>query len=138
MLQETLQHDIFGGINYCNVRIGAVLPWKEGTFRLQLQFFSPCYVGINYCNVTPFLYRILSFQNIICNNFVSNGMPMASPMCLKITGRGRSSHLEGYSHEKNPENRWVSCQLPRVLTPGETINCTNQRPDRKFMCRWHG
>ena len=30
-------------------------------------------MGINYCNVTPFLYRILSFQTIICNNFVPNG-----------------------------------------------------------------
>ena len=50
--------------------IGAVLPWKEPILRLQLQFFSPCYVGINYCNVTPSLYRILSFQKIICNNFV--------------------------------------------------------------------
>ena len=25
LLQETLQHDILGGINYCNVMIGAVL-----------------------------------------------------------------------------------------------------------------
>ena len=40
--------------------------------RLQLQFFSRRCVGISYCNVTLFL-RILSFQNIICNNFVSNG-----------------------------------------------------------------
>ena len=30
-------------------------------------------MGINYCNVTPFLYRIVSFQNIICNIFVPNG-----------------------------------------------------------------
>ena len=53
--------------------IVAVLPLQERIFRLQLQFFSLCFVGINYCNVTPFLYRILSFQNIICNNFVPNG-----------------------------------------------------------------
>ena len=53
---------MIGGMNYCNIVIGAVLPWKERIFRLQLQFFSPCYVGINDCNVTSFLYRILSFQ----------------------------------------------------------------------------
>ena len=53
--------------------IGAVLPWKERIFRLQLQFFSLCHVASNCCNVTPFLYRILSFQNLICNNFVPNG-----------------------------------------------------------------
>ena len=53
--------------------IAAVLAWQERVFRLQLQFFSPCYVGINYCNVTPFLYSMLSFQNIICNDFVPNG-----------------------------------------------------------------
>ena len=53
--------------------IGAVLSWKERIFRLQLQFFSPCYVGMNCCNVSPFLYRILSFQNKKCNNFVPNG-----------------------------------------------------------------
>ena len=29
-------------------------------------FLSPCCVGINNCNVIPFLSRILSFQNIIC------------------------------------------------------------------------
>ena len=52
LLQETLQHDILGGIHYCNAMTGAVLPWKERIFRLQLQFFSPCYVEINYCNVT--------------------------------------------------------------------------------------
>ena len=30
-------------------------------------------MGINYCNVTLFIYRSLSFQNIICNNFIPNG-----------------------------------------------------------------
>ena len=54
--QETLQHLISGGINYCNVMVGAVLPWKARIFRLQLQFFL-LYVRMNYCNVTPFLYR---------------------------------------------------------------------------------
>ena len=53
--------------------IGAVLPWKERIFRLQLQFFSLRYVGINCCNVTPFLYRVLSLHNIICTNFVPSG-----------------------------------------------------------------
>ena len=75
LLQDTLKHIISGGVDFCNVMIGAVLPWKELIFRLQLQFFSPCYVTINYRNVTPFLYRILSFQNIICNIFVPNGKP---------------------------------------------------------------
>ena len=72
-ITEILQHDILGGINNCNVVIGAVLLWKERIFRLQLQFKSLCYVRIKYCNATPFLYRILSFQNIICNDFVPNG-----------------------------------------------------------------
>ena len=51
---------------------------------------------------------------------VARMVAMASPTCLKNTGRGRSSHLEGHSHERGPENRWVSCQLPRVPTPCET------------------
>ena len=62
LLQETLQHIISGGISYCNLTIGAVLPWNERIFRLQLQFFSPCCVRINYWNVTPFLYRIYLFK----------------------------------------------------------------------------
>ena len=54
LFQGTIQHDILGGINYCNqcnVTIGAVLPWKEQIFRLQLQLFSPCHVGINCCKL---------------------------------------------------------------------------------------
>ena len=31
-------------------------------------------MGINCCNVTLHLYRTLSFQNIICDHFVSNGI----------------------------------------------------------------
>ena len=42
-------------------------------FRLQLQFFSRCCVGISCCNAAPFLYRICCFQTIVCNNFVPNG-----------------------------------------------------------------
>ena len=53
----------------------------------------------------------------------------------KITGRGRSSQLEGHSQERYVENRWVGCQLPRVPTPCEIINLANQCPDRKMMCR---
>ena len=60
LLQETLQHNIPGGLKYCNVTNGAVLPWKERIFRLRLQFFSRCCVGIHYCNVTPFLQDYLS------------------------------------------------------------------------------
>ena len=40
-------------------------------------------MGINYCNVTPFLYRILSFQKIICNNFVPNVIEMIKLGCAK-------------------------------------------------------
>ena len=80
----------FRGTISCNVMIGAVLPWQERIFRLQLQFFSPCYVRINYCNATPFLYRISSFQNIICNNFVPNG-----------TGHAHAK-LHQKSHTKKP------------------------------------
>ena len=36
---------VFLGINHCKGNDGAVLPWKERIFRLQLQLFSPCYVG---------------------------------------------------------------------------------------------
>ena len=60
----TLQHNFAGGINCCNVMIGAVLSWKQRIFGLQSQFYSLCCVGINYCNVLPFLYRICFFQNI--------------------------------------------------------------------------
>ena len=35
---------------------------------------------------------------------VAQIMAMASPTCLKITGRGRLSHLEGHSHERSSEN----------------------------------
>ena len=76
-------------------------------------------------------------HNVSVCGFVAQIVAMTSPMCLKITGHGRSSHLEGHYHEKNPENRWVCCQLPRVPTPCKTINLTNQRPDMKLMCRWH-
>ena len=62
-----------GGINYCNVTIGAALSWKPRIIRLQLQFFFRIPGGINYCNVTLHFYMILSFRNIICNNFVPNG-----------------------------------------------------------------
>ena len=41
---------------------------KYSIFWLQLQFFSQCCVGITYCNVIPFV-----FQNLIWNDFVSNG-----------------------------------------------------------------
>ena len=64
--------------------------------------------------------------------------PWHHPRASKITGRGRSSQLEGHSHKRYFENRWVSCQLPRVPTPCEIINLTNQCPDRKLMCRWNG
>ena len=76
--QEISQHDILGGINYCNVMVAAVLHGKPEIFRLQLQFFPRCCVGNNYCNVTRLLYRNLLFQNIICNNFASNGIPNAT------------------------------------------------------------
>ena len=41
---------------------GAVLLRKKREFWLQLQFFSSCCVGINYCNVASFRYRIISFR----------------------------------------------------------------------------
>ena len=50
-----------------------VLPWQPRIFSVQLQFFSWCCVGINDCNATRLLYRILSFRNSICNSFASNG-----------------------------------------------------------------
>ena len=38
--QATLQHEVPGGSNYCNLVIGTVLPWKPQIIRFQLQFFS--------------------------------------------------------------------------------------------------
>ena len=47
---------------------------KPRIIRLQrLQFFFRIPGGINCCNVTLHFYMILSFRNIICNNFVPNG-----------------------------------------------------------------
>ena len=57
LLQETLQHNILEGMNYCNVLIAADLPWKERIFRFQLQFLSRRCVGVNDCDVIPLLYR---------------------------------------------------------------------------------
>ena len=76
LLQETLQHETLGGIYYHNIVIGAALPWKERIFRLQLQFtlramWEPITV---ITNVTPLLLQDLSFQNIVCNSFVPNGI----------------------------------------------------------------
>ena len=47
-----VQHETSWGINSCNVRFGAVIPWKPQIFRLQLQFFSWRCVGISCCNVS--------------------------------------------------------------------------------------
>ena len=63
LLQETFEHDLLGGNNYCNVVICAVLPWKERIFWLQSTVFSlRAMWEWNCCNVTPFLYMILSFR----------------------------------------------------------------------------
>ena len=70
--------------NCCNVTIGAVLLWKLRIIRLQLQFFFRRRVGINDCNVTLQSYWNLSWQNTICNNFVSNGT-CDSPACVLST-----------------------------------------------------
>ena len=45
--------------------IGTVLPCKPRIIRLQLQFFSRCCVGINYCNVTLHFYRIWCFGKYV-------------------------------------------------------------------------
>ena len=39
-------HEAFTESNYYSVMIGVVLSWKPRKFRLQLQFFSLCCVGI--------------------------------------------------------------------------------------------
>ena len=51
-------------------------------------------------------------------------MAMASPACLKITGRGRSSHLKVHYPERNSEKRWLGGHLPKMPTPSETMNLT--------------
>ena len=84
--------------------IDAVLPWKERIFRLQLQFFSSCYVGTNYCNVTSFLYRLWSFRNQICNKFISNGR--ATLTCLwknKVPFSGPSCSCGNYENHSHSE-----------------------------------
>ena len=75
--------------NQCNVRTNGVLPWKPRIFRSQLPFFCRCCVGISYCNLALLCYRILSLQNIICNNFVSN------VVCSSSTGS------QAYQRESN-------------------------------------
>ena len=66
--------------------IGALHPWKRRIFRLRSQFFSPCCVGINNCNVPPFLYRTLFFQNVLCNDVVPNGNRSGVSGHLRIQG----------------------------------------------------
>ena len=74
-----------GGINSCNAMIGAVFPSKTRLFSVTVTVFLSCFVGVDCCNVVPFLYRILSVWNTICSNFVSNG-----------TGRIRSEYGLGW------------------------------------------
>ena len=81
-----------GGITYCNVTGGVVLPCEARIFRLQLQFLAPCCVGIDNCNVIPILYRYLSFQNTICNNVVHNGMRAGA--CLNLWLQHRATKVE--------------------------------------------
>ena len=50
--------------------------------RIQLQSFSRCCVGMHYCNATLLFYWILSFQNIIFENF---GSPMVVMPLLSQT-----------------------------------------------------
>ena len=42
---------VLGEINYRNVMIGPVIPWKERICRLQLQFLSPC--GTSFLSHAP-------------------------------------------------------------------------------------
>ena len=52
-----------GGLNYCNVMIRAVLPWKERIFWSQLQFFSLRAVWELITVMQPRLfYRIYLFR----------------------------------------------------------------------------
>ena len=60
-------------------------------------------------------------------------MAMASPTCLKIKGRGRSSHLERHSPERSPEKRWLGGHLPKMPTPSETKNLTTHHPDKNYI-----
>ena len=62
---------------------------------------------------------------------VDTVMAMASPTCLKITVRGRSSHLKGHSPERSPEKRWFGGHLPKMPTPSQTINLTTHHPDKQ-------
>ena len=152
MLQETLQHVIPGGIHYCNVTIGAVLSWKPRIIRLQLQFFFRIPGGINYCNVTLRFYMILSFRNIICNNFVPNGKQMAE-VAIKTNARsmqmpegamkqtlvqGRSLGLPGrswkleYQEHPEPENRDSQHKLNQPTGFLKTLSL----PDLLFLAFW--
>ena len=79
-------------------------------FRLQLQFFPRCCVGTKYCNVTPLSYRILSFQNIICNNFVSN-----------------SGRKKAHKHK-------LFALVNVQMALGQTAGCPRVNRVKKFMC----
>ena len=101
---------ILGGINYCNVTIGTVLPWKERMFWLRLQFFSPCYVGINYCNVTPFLYRILSFQNTIRTSGITlHHFIFRQLISVIITPPIPPNNFSGFNKRSSQENCTFLC-----------------------------
>ena len=65
-----------GGINYCNVIIGAVLAWKPQIIRLQLQFFFRILGGTNYCNVTLRFYMIRDEKGTQTQTFWSGYFPV--------------------------------------------------------------
>ena len=75
--------------------IGAVLRWKK-FFRLQLQFFSPCYVGIN-CLDLPILASFVFLIFFIFSFFSFCGFP-----CFFVRFCSLFQGFQGFCREENP------------------------------------
>ena len=59
IITGTLQHEIPGGINYCNVRIAAGLPWKPQQFRSLVAPY--CAIPRDYLSDTPLACALWGF-----------------------------------------------------------------------------
>ena len=85
-------------------------------FWIQLQFFSRCSVGINYCNATPFLYRPCFFQTTVCNNFVSNGNYKATKKHIRD-----KLHFSYHLSQKDTHmEKWLSIECSYTHTRGNS------------------
>ena len=84
MLQETLQHNILGGMNYCNVVIGAVFPWSNGSHAYCAYSYSfslgAMWELITVIQKCPFV------RNSVCSQFLEGLFAIfaeCSQVCLR-------------------------------------------------------